>query len=204
MLLLAGGAVLLSQLPGGAGDQTDGGPDPTVEAVHYNLAKVPDDLCASFDLTPFVKVYEQLAEPPRPTRNLTGVAGEASCTVVRLHGDVRAVFGASLRVTAAQDAAAADYKLLIGGDAALNDAPVPLTGLGDEAVLFTMKGSTAQAKSELTVRVGVRDGNLTWHVRLTVDRRDQAGWTAAERQQLRDRLVEVTRATLPEVTAGLA
>ncbi|MEV0130888.1 Hsp70 family protein [Dactylosporangium sp. NPDC050688] len=203
VVLLAGGAVLLSQLPDGGDDQTEGSLDPSIAAVRYNLAKMPDDLCASFDLTPFVKLYERLAEPPRPTRSLTGWAGEASCTVVRLHGDVRAVFGASLRVTSAQEAAAADYRLLVGGDAALNDTPVQLTGLGDEAVLFTMKGSTAQAKSQLTVRVGVRDGNLTWHVRLTVDRRDQAGWTAAEHQQLRDRLVEVTRTTLPKVTAGL-
>jgi actin-like ATPase involved in cell morphogenesis len=204
-LVLGGGAVLLSQLPDDSDNQSQEGPGPSGEAVAYDFTKMPDDLCASVDLQPFAALYEHLAEPARPTRNLNASGGDASCSVVRLHGegDVRAVFAVSIRVTPTLDATAAGYKALIGDDAALNDRPVQLTGLGEEAVIFAAKGSTAQARSQLTLRIGVRDGNMTWHMRLSLDRQDQAGWTAAQQQQLRDRLVEVTRAALPKVTADL-
>ena len=66
-----------------------------------------------------------------------------------------------------------------------------------------MTGSTAQAKSIMTLRLGLRDGNLTWNMVLVVDRQDQVGWTATQKQQLRDLLVQVTRTALPKVTAGL-
>ncbi|WP_326999701.1 Hsp70 family protein [Dactylosporangium sp. NBC_01737] len=199
LVVLAGGGILLSQLPDDGGEQSDEGSQPTLEAVPYDLAKVPADLCAAIDLKPFATLYEREAEPPRPARNLTASGGEASCNIVRLHGEERAVFGVGIRVTPTKAAAAADYKVMIGNDAALNDNPVQPADLGEEAVLFTGKGSTAQ----LSVRIGVRDGNLTWQMVLTVDRRDRAGWTAAQQQQLRDRLVEVTRAALPKVTADL-
>ncbi|MEV4516018.1 Hsp70 family protein [Dactylosporangium sp. NPDC049525] len=202
-VVLAGGAVLLSQLPDDNGEQSQDGGEPSPEAVAYDLAKMPDNLCANLDLTKFAALFEEVPETPRPTRNLTASGGEATCQAVRLHGTVRATFFASIRVTPTQGAAAADYKQLIVGDAALNDGPVQLTDLGDEAVIFETKGSTAQAKTEMTLRIGVRDGNLTWHMRLTVDRQDKAGWTATQKQDLRNRLVDVTRAALPKVTADL-
>ncbi|GAB3847558.1 hypothetical protein GCM10027610_067690 [Dactylosporangium cerinum] len=90
--------------------------------------------------------------------------------------------------------------MLVGDTAALNTRPEPLTGLGQEAVIFEMAVST----SIMTLILGFRDDNLTWQLRLTVDRQDEAGWTAAQKQQLRDKLVEVTRAAQPKVTAGLA
>ncbi|WP_460492879.1 hypothetical protein [Dactylosporangium cerinum] len=67
-------------------------------------------------------------------------------------------------------------------------------------MIFEMAVST----SIMTLILGFRDDNLTWQLRLTVDRQDEAGWTAAQKQQLRDKLVEVTRAAQPKVTAGLA
>ena len=110
--------------------------------MRYNLTKVPDNLCASIDLTPFATLFEELPEPPKPTRHLAASAGEATCHVVRLHGKVRATFNTGIRVAPSQGAAAADYRVLVGDDAALNDRPEPLPGLGEEAVIFEMTGST--------------------------------------------------------------
>ncbi|MEV0564312.1 Hsp70 family protein [Dactylosporangium sp. NPDC050588] len=145
------------------------------------------------------------APTPEPRSDVGAAAGSASCNAVRLHdnGVVRATFVAEVRITPEDSTAAYDYKQRIAGDADLNLQPVQLTGLGEEAVIFEMRGSSAQAKTMLTLRIGVRDGNLVWQLRISVDRQDKAGWTAAQKQDLRDRLVTVTRAALPKVTAAV-
>jgi actin-like ATPase involved in cell morphogenesis len=202
VVVLAGTAVLISQLQDDGGQSPDGG-GPSTQAVRYDLTKMPDDLCAGVDLTPFATLFETVPSPPKPTRRIVATGSEATCLAVRLHGTVRATFSTTIRVTPSRDQSAADYRMLAGDDAALNTSPEPLTGLGQEAVIFQMAGTTAEVKSIITFIVGFRDDNLTWNMRLTVDRQDQAGWTAAQRQQLRDKLVEVTRAAVPEVTAGV-
>jgi actin-like ATPase involved in cell morphogenesis len=205
VVVLAGVLAVVSPLLYDPDDGAEGpGGQPSASATRYNLTKVPDDLCAAIDLQPFADLYEREAEPPIPARNVMAAAGSASCNAVRLHdsGAVRATFSAEVRVSPQESTADFDFEQRIGGDAALNDGAVQLTGLGDEAVVFEYKGATAQAKTMMTLMVGVRDGNLIWQLRLTVDRRDKAGWTAAQKQDLRDRLVAVTRSALPQVTAA--
>ncbi|MET7420247.1 Hsp70 family protein, partial [Dactylosporangium sp. NPDC005555] len=203
VLVVAAGALLLNQLPSDGDDDPWNGP--SVAPARYDLAKVPDNLCDSIDLSPFFALYEREASAPSPRRNVMAAAGSSSCQAVRLHdnGMVRATFSAEVRVTPEQSTAEYDYKQRVSGDAALNEQPVQLPDLGDEAVVFEMKGATAQARTMTTLRLGVRDGNLVWEVHLTVDRQDKVGWTAAQKQDLRDRLVTVTRAALPKVLTAV-
>ncbi|GAA3218271.1 hypothetical protein GCM10010532_046850 [Dactylosporangium siamense] len=199
-VVLAGAALLISQLQDDGGDQSPDGGGPSTQAVRYDHTKLPNDLCASVDLTPFATLYETMESPLRPTRQITSTGSDATCNTVRLHGTVRATLSAAIRVTPSREQAATDYRMMVGDTAALNTRPEPLTGLGQEAVVFEM----AVSKRIMTLIVGYRDDNLTWQLRLTVDRQDEVGWTAGQKQQLRDMLVEVTRTAQPKVTAGLA
>jgi hypothetical protein len=187
-------------------DYSGAGSGPSVAAAKYDFTKAPDDLCAALDLTPLQTVYESMDDQPVPSRNLSGQVGTASCSITRVHqkGAQLARFVASVNVRADPGGTPMDYQQLIGDTAKVNDDPAPVPGLGDEAVVFAMKDSSKRAGTDLTIVVGVRQSNLVWTLRLSVTRRDGAGWTDAERKDLRERLVNVTRASLPKVTTALA
>ncbi|WP_432825446.1 Hsp70 family protein [Dactylosporangium sp. CA-092794] len=189
------------------GGDLGGGATPSLAATKYDFAKAPDDLCAAVDLKPFAALYESREEEPRADRNLTDQISTANCQIRLVHqkGAILALFVVSVTVRADPAAMPITYQQLVSGSAQNNLDPVELTGIGDKAVVYTNKGTSQQAKTELTLIVGAMDGNLIWQLRLSATRRtDTKGWTAAEVRDQRDKLVEVTRASLPKLAAAFA
>jgi hypothetical protein len=187
-------------------DDGGGGSGPSVAPAKYDLTKAPEDLCAILDLTPFAALYETPERPAVPSRNVTGQLGIASCEAVRVHqkGAIRAIFGASVSVRADPTLVPVDYRQIVADTARVNDAPAAVPDLGEESVVFAMKDSSKRLATDLTLVVGVRESNLVWTLRLTLTRSDAAGWSDKDKQDLRDRLVAVTRTALPKVTAELS
>ncbi|GAA2335698.1 Hsp70 family protein [Dactylosporangium salmoneum] len=174
-------------------------------APRYDLTKAPDNLCAFMDLAPFADLYEGQEEPDLPSRNLNGQMATANCQSTRTQkrGAAIAVFNGSVSVRADPAGTAFDYQQMVADTARVNDNPVAVAGLGDEAVVYQAKDSSQKAATELMLVIGVRQANLVWILRVRFTRSDKAGWTDKNRQDLRDRLVAVTRATLPNLAAAL-
>ncbi|WP_433045738.1 Hsp70 family protein [Dactylosporangium sp. CS-033363] len=171
----------------------------------YDFTKAPDDLCESLDLTPLRAVYDREEEAPKPSRNLTGQLGSASCRTARsgLKGAVVARITVAATLRPDEQLTRADYGTMVAADARVNDTPEPIPGLADEAVIYRAKDSSKRAASDLTLILGLRDHNLIWQLNLTVNRTDNKGWTPAELQDLRTRLITVTRSALPKLTASV-
>jgi len=170
----------------------------------YAATRPPDNLCALIDLSALTTVYELEDAKASPERHVTAENSNASCMLQRNHRNtVHAVVQVALELRSENAIARTIYQSMVGDTAKLNVDPVALTGLGEEGVVWEDQGSSAKAKTDLTVQLGVIDNNLVWTVRLNLRRSDNAGWSAADKQDLRDRLVTTTRASLPKVTQSL-
>jgi hypothetical protein len=185
----------------------DGGPEAAAStpAPKYDLTKVPDILCDELDATALLSAYETQEDDPRPARNLTAQVGTANCELARSHqkSTIIARIFATATIRPDPQLTAADYQLMVAGDAKVNDTPQQIPDLGDEAVIYRAKNSSVRAGSELVLILGLRESNLMWQLRLSVTRQDNKGWTDAEIADLRGRLITVTKATLPKLTATL-
>ncbi|MET7403388.1 hypothetical protein ABZS66_58930 [Dactylosporangium sp. NPDC005572] len=178
--------------------------DVPVALSHYDGTRTVDNLCDHLDLSAFQALFETQDRPdePRFTPSQQGI--DASCLADRVHdrGKVRANIVVSVTVREGAESARMVHQV-VAGAASVNDQPVQLSGLGDEAVLYTMRNASQQMRSEMTFVLGVLDHNLVWAVRVSLQRTDPVGWTAVEQNDVRDRMTAATRASFPGVTALL-